>query len=64
MQCAKCSFLITFNMLEQINEQTYRLVLFTKYAHLHSVFSIQLLENYHHHHNNTELIIMSDLEDF
>ena len=51
-------------MLEQIDEQTYRLVLSTKYVCLHSVFSIQLLEDYHHHHNNTELMIMSDLEDF
>ena len=51
-------------MLEQISEQTYKLVLFTKYAYLHSVFFIQLLKNYHHHHNNAEFIIMSDLEDF
>ena len=51
-------------MLEQISEQTYKLVLFTKYTHLHSVFSIQLLEDYHHYHDNTELIIMSDLKDF
>ena len=51
-------------MLEQIDEQTYRLALFLKYAHLYSVFFIQLLEDYHYHHNNTELMIMSDLENF
>ena len=50
-------------MLEQIDEQTYRLALSTKYAHLHSVFFIQLLENYHCCHNNTELMIMPDLEN-
>ena len=50
-------------MLEQINEQTYKLALFTKYAHLHSVFSIQLLEDYHHCHDNAEFMIMSDFED-
>ena len=51
-------------MLEQISEQTYRLALFTKYVCLHSVFSIQLLEDYHHHHDNTELMIMSDFKNF
>jgi len=50
-------------MFEWIDEQIYRLALSTKYAHLHSVFSVQLLEDYHCHHNNTELMIMSDLED-
>jgi len=50
-------------MLEQIDEQTYRLMLSTKYACLHSVFSIQLLEDYHCHHNNIEFMIMSDLEN-
>ena len=50
-------------MLEQISEQTFKLALFLKYACLHSVFSIQLLEDYHHYHDNTELIIMSDLEN-
>ena len=53
-----------FRMLEQINEQTYRLALSSKYAHLYSVFSIQLLEDYYHHHNDTELMIMSDFENF
>ena len=51
-------------MLEQIDEQTYRLMLSTKYACLHSVFSIQLLENYYYCYNDTELMIMSDFEDF
>ena len=54
----------SFRMLKWISKQTYRLALFTKYAHLHSVFFIQLLENYCHHYNDTELMIMSDLEDF
>ena len=51
-------------MLEQIEEQAYRLALSTKYAHLHSVFSIQLLEDYHHYHDNAEFMIMSNLKDF
>jgi len=65
LKCQKLSscWIDLFRMLEWISEQTYRLALFTKYAHLHSVFSIQLLENYHCHHNNTELIIMSDFKD-
>ena len=50
-------------MLEQIDDQTYQLVLSDKYSYLHSVFSVQLLEDYHCHHNNTELMTMSDLED-
>ena len=50
-------------MLKWIDEQTYKLVLSAKYAHLHSVFSIQLLENYCHHHDNAELMMMSDLEN-
>ena len=54
----------SFRMLEQISEQTYKLALSIKYAHLHSVFFIQLLEDYHYHHDDTELMIMSDLENF
>ena len=50
-------------MLEQINKQIYKLVLFSKYACLHSVFSIQLLENYYHYDDDAELIIMSDLKN-
>ena len=53
-----------FRVLEQIDEQIYRLVLSTKYDHLHSVFLIQLLEDYYQHHNDAELIIMPDLKDF
>ena len=51
-------------MLEQIDEQTYRLVLSAKYVCLHLVFSVQLLEDYHCCHNNAELMIMSDLKNF
>jgi len=54
----------SFRMLEQIDEQTYRLALSAKYVCLHSVFLIQLLEDYHHYHNNVELMIMSDLKNF
>ena len=50
-------------MFEQISEQAYKLVLFLKYAHLYSVFSVQLLEDYHCHYDNTKLMIMSDLEN-
>ena len=53
-----------FRMLEQISEQAYKLVLSSKYACLHPVFSVHLLEDYHHYHNNTELMIMPDLENF
>ena len=53
----------SFRMLEWISEQTYRLALSVKYVCLHSVFSIQLLEDYHCHHNNIEFMIMSDLEN-
>ena len=52
-----------FKMLEHIDEQIYKLTLFNKYVCLHSVFSIQLLEDYHHHHDDAELMIMSDLKD-
>ncbi len=34
-----------------------------KYNYLHSVFSVQLLEDYHCCHDDTELMIMSDLKD-
>ena len=50
-------------MLEHIDEQIYRLILLNKYVCLHSVFSIQLLEDYHHCYNDAELMIMSDLKD-
>jgi len=66
LKCQKLSscWIDLFRMLEQISEQTYKLVLSTKYVYLHPVFSIQLLEDYHHHHNNTELMMISDLENF
>ena len=54
----------SFRILEQIDEQTYKLVLSTKYVCLHSVFSIQLLKDYHYHHNNTNFMIMSDFKNF
>ena len=50
-------------MLEQINEQTYKLALSEKYVCLYFVFSIQLLEDYCHHHNDAELMIMPDLKN-
>ena len=53
-----------FKMLEQINEQTYKLILSTKYVYLYLIFFIQLLKNYCCCHNNAELIIMSDFENF
>ena len=53
-----------FRMLEQISKQIYKLALSTKYAHLHSVFFIQLLKNYCCCHNNTKLMIMSDFKNF
>ena len=66
LKCQKLSscWIDLFKMLEWISEQAYRLVLSTKYACLHSVFFIQLLENYCYCHNNAEFMIMSDLEDF
>jgi len=66
LKCQKLSFcwIDLFRMLEQINEQTYKLMLFIKYAHLYSVFFIQLLENYHYHYDNTEFMIISNLENF
>ena len=66
LKCWKLSscWIDLFRMLEWIDEQTYRLALSTKYAHLHSIFSIQLLEDYHHCHDDTELMIMSDFKNF
>src|SRR5690349_1287426 len=53
-----------FRVLERIGEQAYRLALPDKYARLHPVFPIQLLEDYRRRHDdNTELITMPDLED-
>ena len=66
LKCQKLSshWIELFRVLKQIDEQIYRLVLSMKYACLHSVFSIQLLEDYHWHHDDAELMIMPDLEDF
>ena len=54
----------SFKMLEQISKQIYRLVLSSKYACLHSVFFIQLLEDYHCYHDDIKLMIMSDFKNF
>jgi len=66
LKCWKLSscWIEFFRVLKQIDDQTYRLTLSTKYDHLHSIFSVQLLENYHWCHDNTELMIMSDLKNF
>ena len=66
LKCWKLSscWIELFRMLEQIDEQIYKLMVFTKYVCLHSVFFIQLLKNYCCCHNNTELIIMSDFKNF
>ena len=34
-----------------------------KYARLHSVFPVQLLETYHHRQDDADLMTMPDLED-
>ena len=66
LKCWKLSscWIELFRILEWISKQTYKLVLSAKYVCLHSVFSVQLLENYYCYHDNAELMIMSDLEDF
>ena len=53
----------SFRVLEWIDDQAYHLALSDKYAQLHDVFSIQLLEIYHHQDDNKSLMTMSDLED-
>ncbi len=50
-------------MLEQIEDQAYKLILSDKYIRLHLIFLIQLLEDYHYCHDNAELMAMPDLED-
>jgi len=52
-----------FKVLEWIDEQAYKLALFNKYARLHSIFLVQLLEDYHYCHDNAKLMAMSDLKD-
>jgi transposase InsO family protein len=51
-----------FRVLERIGGQAYRLALPDKYAQLHPVFPIQLLETYRHRHDDSELMKMPDLE--
>jgi hypothetical protein len=52
-----------FWVLKCIGVQAYRLALPNKYAYLHPVFSVQMLENYHWWHDDAELMTMPDLED-
>lgn len=52
-----------FRVLERIGRQAYRLALPDKYALLHDVFPIQLLEEYRHRHDDAELMKMPDLEN-
>jgi Chromo (CHRromatin Organisation MOdifier) domain len=52
-----------FRVLEQIGSQVYYLALPDKYARLHDIFPIQLLETYHRQDDNESLIAMPDLED-
>jgi hypothetical protein len=52
-----------FHILERIGNQAYKCALPEKYAQLHLVFPIQLLETYHYHQDDAELITMPDLED-
>ena len=52
-----------FRVLEWIGGQAYCLALSDKYARLHDVFSIQLLEIYCHWDNDKSLMTMSDLKD-
>ena len=52
-----------FRILERIGGQAYRLALPEKYARLHDVFPVQLLELYHPRDSNADLLPMPDLED-
>jgi hypothetical protein len=52
-----------FRILEQIGGQAYCLALPDKYARLHDIFPIQLLETYHHRDDNESLMAMPDLKD-
>ena len=65
LKCHKLSscWIGLFWVLEQIRDQAYRLALSDKYARLHSVFPVQLLENYCHCHDDAELMMMPDLEN-
>src|SRR5438045_3971643 len=52
-----------FRVLGWIGGQAYWLALPGKYARLHPVFPVQLLEEYRPRHDNAELMKMPDLED-
>jgi len=52
-----------FRILERIGGQAYRLALPDKYARLHDVFPIQLLEAYRRRDDDESLMAMPDLED-
>ena len=52
-----------FRILEWIGGQAYRLALPDKYARLHNVFPIQLLETYHRRDDDESLMAMPNLED-
>src|SRR5438045_273953 len=52
-----------FRILKRIGGQAYELTLPKKYARLHPVFPVQLLEEYHRCHDNAELMKMPNLED-
>ena len=52
-----------FRILEQIDGQVYCLALSNKYAYLHDVFPIQLLETYCCRDDDKSLMTMPDLED-
>ena len=52
-----------FRILKWIRGQAYELALPKKYARLHPVFPVQLLEEYCRHHDNAKLMKMPDLED-
>jgi transposase InsO family protein len=65
LKCRKLSprWIGPFRVLERIGGQAYRLALPEKYARLHPVFPIQLLEDYRRRHDDVELMAMPDLED-
>jgi len=52
-----------FRVLERIGGQAYQLALPNKYAQLHPVFSVQMLEDYHRQHDDEELMPMPDLKE-
>ncbi len=52
-----------FRVLERIGGQAYRLAFPDKYARLHDVFPVQLLEEYRARHDSEDVMPMPDLED-